>query len=213
MILFPKPDEPENFNERVRIRGIERLVEFRNRAEPPTPKEWTDFWKSYDYWTEFGETLDEAFSGLCSYTAMLTNGSHEVDHFTSKSVNPDSAYEWTNYRNTTGSTNRRKNNSNKPVLDPFEVELDWFEVNPFTGEICLGNVPESHKERAQNSISVLGLDSSRNQKARKRIAQRGLLPKNMHNEEILECIRDQSPLVAHAVNRFWNLRKDEMATE
>jgi uncharacterized protein (TIGR02646 family) len=218
MIRFSKPTKPTKFDERVLVRGLHKLAEFRKKertTSEPTPEEWETFWKSFGYWTEFSADLDDGFNGLCAYTALSTNGANEVDHFKAKSENPDSAYEWNNYRNTTGSTNKKKNRSNKPILDPFEIEDDWFEVNLFTGEISVSTqVPADMKERAENSIKVLGLDSSRNEKARKRLALVPLKKKNHHNEGVLECIEQASPLVARAVQKYWlRLATKEEETE
>jgi hypothetical protein len=46
----------------------------------------------------------------------------------SKHNYPELAYEWSNYRHAIGRVNGCKGNLDDLVLDPFEVEDDWFAI-------------------------------------------------------------------------------------
>ena len=48
-----------------------------------------------------------------------------VDHFYPKSVRPDMAYEWSNFRLASLKLNCRKREF-QDVLDPFTIEPGWF---------------------------------------------------------------------------------------
>ena len=51
-----------------------------------------------------------------------------VDHFLPKTTHPRLAYEWSNFRLASGRVNSSKG-SQTNILDPFEVENDWFHMD------------------------------------------------------------------------------------
>ena len=51
-----------------------------------------------------------------------------VDHYLSKKFHRDRAYDWNNYRYISPTVNSSKRNQDNKVLDPFDVQLGWFEV-------------------------------------------------------------------------------------
>jgi len=71
--------------------------------------------------------LYEAYNGVCSYIAhwIPRSSNPNVDHFIPKSVRPDLAYEWNNYRLACPLVNTYKLNY-QDVLDPFMLSKDWF---------------------------------------------------------------------------------------
>ncbi|WP_228019853.1 hypothetical protein [Sphaerospermopsis sp. LEGE 08334] len=52
----------------------------------------------------------------------------DLEHFLSCENHRHLAYEWTNYRFVSGWVNSSKGTLDNQVLDPFEVEDDWFEI-------------------------------------------------------------------------------------
>lgn len=81
-----------------------------------------------------------------------------VDHFIAKSALAGLAYEWSNYRLACSVMNSRKRDFDD-VLDPFELESDWFRLDLTCGRIF----PNPELEPAQTAlvtqtISRLGLD-------------------------------------------------------
>ncbi|WP_313808926.1 hypothetical protein, partial [Sphingobium sp.] len=51
-----------------------------------------------------------------------------VDHFHPKAIHPNLAYEWNNFRLSSGRVNSSKGNQTD-ILDPFEVQNDWFFID------------------------------------------------------------------------------------
>jgi len=110
------------------------------------------------FWLKFVEDLARAFEQRCGYSAIIIqNGT--VDHFQSWKNNRNLAYEWSNYRYADGRINARKQNVDDAVLDPFEVQDDWFEIIlPSLQLRMTDKVPSSMRDRAAYTIKRLGLD-------------------------------------------------------
>ena len=110
--------EPADFDVKCRQKGLDWLQKNpKGTRKPKRPK---------DYWGPFRTALADRFSNLCAYGAM-----HEpvgtVDHFQPVNADEALAYEWQNYRYASGWINSSKNRC-AAVLDPFDVQPDWFEV-------------------------------------------------------------------------------------
>jgi hypothetical protein len=154
MIKVEPQKEPPGFHDNVRVLGQEWLAANTCR-DPQRPN---DYWNQ---WAPCREHLADVFAHRCGYTACWMP-SGQVEHFVSWKRCKDTgqhhlAYEWTNYRWILPQLNGRKNI--KDVLDPFEVEDDWFEVNLFSLHLRLTDkVPSEHRQKAQMTIEVLGLD-------------------------------------------------------
>jgi len=148
MIRFPQAPEPPGFHERVRVRGNAWL------KEHPTGR-------PRDYWREFTPQLREGFRGLCGYSAMWIQ-SGDVDHFDPCVSNRALAYEWRNYRYADGMLNSKKQGrAAAEMLDPFEVEDDWFEVIlPSLQLVVTDRCPEGMRGRARAMLDALGLGHS-----------------------------------------------------
>lgn len=120
--VTPKP-EPEDFDRKVRQRGLAKI----NEGVEELP----------DYWRDFLPQLLEAYGRICSYACiyiMPVTGSKSVDHLAPKSKNRNLAYEWSNYRLACSLMNSRKSDF-EDVLDPFEIEDDWFELDPIFWQV------------------------------------------------------------------------------
>ncbi|MDR3322202.1 MAG: hypothetical protein LBS93_07105, partial [Synergistaceae bacterium] len=80
------------------------------------------------YWRRASDDLYKAYDGICAYTGEWfprTFSNASVDHFLPKSIAPNLAYEWGNYRLTTQKANSNKAD-NVGIADPFEIESGWF---------------------------------------------------------------------------------------
>lgn len=142
--IVPRP-EPAHFDEKVRRPGLQWLVEY--PARPPR-----------SYWRAVWSDLAEAFEGRCAYTASFTHDG-EVDHFVSCDEDRTQAYEWSNYRYCSGWINSKKQNlPSAKLLDPFEVQDDWFELGwPDLQLRVTERCPAELRERAEFMICRLGL--------------------------------------------------------
>ena len=112
----PLPEYP-NFNSDVRSPGAVFL------AGCPTPT--SDQFKKKNYWTRAAPELHTVYRGVCAYTAVYLAEQGSVDHYHPKSIHPNLAYEWSNFRLASGRVNNAKGNQTT-ILDPFEIEDDWF---------------------------------------------------------------------------------------
>ena len=119
MFIEPK-EEPLTFHEKVRQPGKGFL---KNNPNPKT-------WKNREYWQGCIAELYDAYEGICAYCVEWipeTTGDPTVDHFIPKSIRPELAYEWTNFRLACLRFNRWKQNF-QDVLDPFSIGSEWFLV-------------------------------------------------------------------------------------
>jgi uncharacterized protein (TIGR02646 family) len=119
--VAPQPESP-TFNEEVRVPGDKFLRKLGNLT--PTYKQWI----GHNYWKYIRYDLHDAYNGICSYCAnWIPRGesSPTIDHFIPKSIRPDLAYEWSNYRLACPLINTRKKDY-QDVLDPFTLHYNWF---------------------------------------------------------------------------------------
>lgn len=117
----PQP-EPDVFDQLVRIPGKHFLRKL--SGSKPTYKQW----KYQDHWKHIRFHLYKAYHGICAYSAhWIPCGSTvpNIDHFIPKSVEPELAYEWGNYRLAGSLVNALKRDW-QDVLDPFTIEDNWF---------------------------------------------------------------------------------------
>ncbi|MDB9467696.1 hypothetical protein [Dolichospermum circinale] len=116
MLKFNPPAEPENFDAKARQPGNNWLEKNPDKKRPK------------DYWSNFKSDLADGFGNLCGYTAMYDSTGGTVDHYLSWKYHPHLTYEWSNYRFAFGRVNSSKGTLDNQILDPFEVEDDWFEI-------------------------------------------------------------------------------------
>lgn len=126
MIRVERKDEPDGFNEQVRVPGKDYMAKNPGK-EPP------------DYWKNCKSDLYKAYNGYCAYTTFRINGrlNAVVDHFLPRSHHPEQLYEWSNYRLSSFHINSVKKD-HEPIIDPFELPENAFrladdmriEVNP-----------------------------------------------------------------------------------
>ncbi|MDZ4752430.1 MAG: hypothetical protein SGI87_12500 [Flavobacteriales bacterium] len=118
MIVISQQPEPESFDDVVRKKGLKFLRD----NEPPYN------WTYHAYWRDSLPDLCRAYRSICAYCChWIPNeqGSASVDHFIPKSITPDLAYEWANFRLASSKMNAKKRDYTD-VVDPFEIQADTF---------------------------------------------------------------------------------------
>ena len=119
MIPVELQGEPDGFCKQVRMPGACFL------ALVPRPK--AREWKGKEYWRRAIPDLRRAYASICSYSALWVSevtGASSVDHFEPRSLRPDLAYEWANFRYVCSKMNVAK--GIRRILDPFRIGADWF---------------------------------------------------------------------------------------
>ncbi len=152
----PQP-EPLDFDSKVRQPGRAFLKQHDHGSIP---------WREGRYWRECLPDLRKAYNNLCSYLAMWVMSSDDpndphpsVEHFVPKSARPDLAYEWSNYRLASGKANSDR--GQQEVMDPFLVKDDWFQTDPFTGEIHVAeSVDEATRKKLDATIAAVRLNDA-----------------------------------------------------
>jgi len=146
MLKFNPPAEPENFDAKARQPGNNWLEKNPDKKRPK------------DYWSNFKSDLADGFGNLCGYTAMYDSTGGTVDHYLSWKYHPHLTYEWSNYRFAFGRVNSSKRTLDNQILDPFEVEDDWFEILlPSLQLVITDAVPEEKRQKAEFTLKKLGL--------------------------------------------------------
>jgi 5-methylcytosine-specific restriction endonuclease McrA len=123
VIPVKQQSEPTDFDQKVRIPGHNFL---QNNPQP----QGENAWKGKEYWRKSLRHLYDVNNHICAYTAAWIpepEGSPTVDHFIPKSVAPDQAYEWSNFRLACKKANEWKG-VYQDILDPFQIGDDWFEI-------------------------------------------------------------------------------------
>jgi hypothetical protein len=112
--------EPGTFEARVRQPGRSFL-----RSNPrPTSEQF----RKRNYWNRCLPDLRSAYEAICAYSSCWIPTQGTVDHFWPKTVKPELAYEWENYRFVAEKLNNYKGES-QSVLDPFQIQIGWFVLN------------------------------------------------------------------------------------
>ena len=193
MIHVPSPiDEPTAFDVECRQAGLTYLQN--QEALPKRPK---------DFWSPFRLDLRRGFGGCCGYYAMYVHDGH-VEHFVSwntcKNNNtPHLAYEWNNFRFVDGALNSSKRTLDGLLLDPFEVQDDWFELELPTLLLRPVRVPADRMDAARLTLERLELD----QGLRVLELRWEWYDQHRRGDLPLGGLRRVAPLVARAIER-WN---------
>lgn len=141
MIRVALQPEYPNFDADVRSPGAAFLV----TCPAPTSAQF----KKKNFWSKAARELHAAYSGICAYTAMYLPEQGSVDHFLPKASHPHLAYEWSNFRLASGRVNSSKGSA-ADVLDPFQIENDWFYMDI---PACLLRANPSLEKALRNQIS------------------------------------------------------------
>ena len=161
MIFVREQDEPRRFNRKVRIPGRHFLVE--------TPSPTKQQWKAGSYWREILTEMNDAYAGICAYTChriVYDTGFATVDHFVVKTIEPELAYEWSNYRFVCGRMNGRKG-VHQDILDPFLLATNVFVLDfPSLQVLPSSEYGSRLVGQAETTINRLGLNDELSVKAR-----------------------------------------------
>jgi hypothetical protein len=191
MMRFTPPPEPADFEQQVRKAGNNWLVK-----NPDT--------KLKDFWSCFKPELAKGFQNLCSYSVMyIPSRMGTVDHYLSKSKaeNRHLIYEWKNYRYALQRVNSCKGTYDRQILDPFEIEDNWFEIILPSCQLVLTDaVPVGDRDRAQFTIKQLQLQNNEWVIEQRQEWYRMYL----ENELNLEGLEKKAPLIARAVKKQLN---------
>ena len=185
MIRVHPASEPADFDVKVRGPGLRAIAELVGEAAPrprrgrprkkvASRREDIPAAAFPDLWREALDDLLESYGRLCAYLGLYIprgTGAPSVDHMLPKSLAWDRVYEWDNYRLASAWMNARKGAA-RDVLDPFEVEDGWFEL-----ELCdyqvrpAPGLPTGHHDQVQGTIDRLGLSHPEVCKARRTYAE------------------------------------------
>lgn len=155
--------EPVDFVQRVRDPG----QAFLSTKSHPRGSEW----KNKEYWQAVIDDMYEAYSGICAYCCEWiapTTGDPTIDHFVPKSIEPQKAYEWSNFRLACLRFNRWKQD-HQDVLDPFTLGTGWFQLQlPSLQVLPNPELPLEDSSRVISTIKRLRLNHTLCINSRKR---------------------------------------------
>lgn len=172
MIHVALADEPDDFDAKVRQPGLSAIGELvgeqptlrrpgPRRAQVASRREEIPASKFPDFWTRAVNDLMTAYHRICAYVACYiepVTGMPTVDHMIPKSQGWDQVYEWSNFRLACSRMNSRKNDA-PDVLDPFEVETGWFELEVVSFQLKpSAGVDAPTRRRITDTITRLGLN-------------------------------------------------------
>ncbi|MBK1643066.1 hypothetical protein CKO25_00025 [Thiocapsa imhoffii] len=191
MIRVTPAPEPPDFDAKVRQPGLRAIAEmtgqvpayprrsgkaFKQRTRQEVQSDGTSISVSIDrpedlpaseiepYWTNAIADLMQAYDEVCAYSCFRIHpvtGAASVDHMAPKSRAWDRVYEWDNYRLAAARLNARKN-AFGDVLDPFEVQNGWFELELVGFQIIPAHgLTKDICKQVQNTIDRLRLNDFR----------------------------------------------------
>ena len=192
--VTPQP-EPDDFDEKVRRKGLKYLQENGIALDRSLPSGTI----LPSYWRNCLYDLYARYNGLCAYLAIFferVTGGGSVDHFIAKSKRADLAYEWSNYRLACSTMNSRKWKFDD-VLDPFEICEGMFHLEIVGGRIYPNpRLPAGELKRVADTIKRLGLDDPKCREMRARHYQ-----EYMEGQFTSEFFKRRSPFVWYEANR------------
>ena len=121
------------------------------------------------YWTAAIDDLMQAYDEVCAYSCFRIHpvtGAASVDHMAPKSRAWNRVYEWDNYRLAAARLNARKNACGD-VLDPFEVQYGWFELELVGFQVIPGQrlaEDDDIRKQVQNTRERLRLNDVRSER-------------------------------------------------
>lgn len=123
-----------------------------------TPRPNNRAFRKHEYWSRARAHLWEAYNKVCAYTSFHLPTGGSVDHFVPKSIAPELAYEWSNYRLCLERVNNWKRNS-QIAVDPCFMESDWVYLSL---PECIVRVSDGAgpivRSRLKQSIELLKLN-------------------------------------------------------
>lgn len=192
MIPVDLQQEPAVFEASVRAPGRR----FLSRTPNPTSKQFTN----HSYWRRILKELHDAYGGICAYSCHwipYDTGADTVEHFRAKTLFPRQAYEWDNYRLVCATLNGRKGIYDD-VLDPFDLENDWFVIDfPSLLVKPAAGLEAGAVQEVLSTINRLGLNEEGTcWRGRERYVR------NFCKKCItFEFLREEAPFIAHELDR------------
>ena len=192
MIAIARQNEPANFDRLVRQPGSKFLATVPN----PTDAQWT----KKSYWQRALPDMRNAYNKICAYCACWiphSTGSHSIDHFTAKKINPQLAYEWNNFRYVSSRFNSRK--GIKAIVDPLAMIVQWFVID-FTTFLIKPNkavLTAEELKLANDTISILKLNDDEDL-----VNERQVYFQDYKTGEItFDYLKRQAPFIATEIER------------
>lgn len=150
LIRVQEKHEYADFDAQVRRPGLAFLATCSNPSSQQFGK--------HAYWNRARAELHAAYDKVCAYTCIYLVDPGSVDHFMPKSIYPELAYEWNNYRLARGRFNTSKGNTVE-VMDPFAIQNGWFVLDIPS---CLVKASEDLapvvRKRVNATINILRLN-------------------------------------------------------
>lgn len=210
MIRVEQVPEPADFDRKVRQPGLRAISEMtgapalpKRRGRPreviaASPDE-IPADKFPPFWTEALPELLEVYGRVCAYMSFYierVTGAASVDHMLPKSVDWREIYEWRNYRLACSLMNSRKN-ACRDVLDPFEIEDNWFRMELVGYQVIPDpDLPADIREKVQATIERLKLNDYECLKLREEYAEEFYL-----GDISLDRLRRRAPFLAREIER------------
>ena len=208
MIHVRLAEEPEAFNQAVRIPGLRAIAEMVGEGSPRRGrprKKIADHREEVSpdqfpaYWTESLNDLMSLYHRVCAYSCFFIHeitGARSVDHFAAKSRLWHRVYEWNNYRLACALMNSRKKDFND-VLDPVQIDDGWFQLKLVGFQVLPASTQHPFTQDViQQTIDRLKLNDSHFRNARAEDAEAYWNGDISLNRPILE-----SPFVAMELHR------------
>jgi len=154
------------------------------------------------FWRAALDDMLECYERRCAYLAMYiphATGSPTVDHVAPKSYAWQLVYEWSNYRLCTSIINAKKG-ALLDLVDPFEVQPGWFELNLNTFHVVRGQTaPTSKHAKIDATLPVLNLRPC--WKEREEYVYRYRLGPKPQKGIDLPFLEDRAPFIAAELRR------------
>ncbi len=157
----------------IRVQSIAPTPSYELKVRTPgeaflgvNPSPTRDQFNRNDFWCEIHDEMYSAYGGICMYCASWTPRTPQgaslqqssVDHFMPKSLFPQLAYQWTNFRLCRNDINSNKS-TDLHVPDPFAIHNEWFEVDFATWRVGpSGKAPVYIYHRIRSAFVRLGLN-------------------------------------------------------
>ena len=184
MIPVRPAQEPSTFDAKVRQPGLRAIAELVGETPPRVAgRRFVQVATSRgeispdalpDYWRNALDDLLEGYNRVCSYLCLYIprgTGAPSVDHMVAKSTRWNQVYEWTNYRLACSLMNARKG-AVASVLDPFDIEDDWFVLELVEFQVVPGEaLPPDVETAVEATIERLRLNDLECCKARLEFAE------------------------------------------
>ncbi len=181
--VVPAP-ESATFDSKVRQPGLRALAR-KGKIRP--------------YWTRALDDLMAAYHEICAYSCFRIHpitGARSADHFAPKPKDRDNIYEWSNYRLVCSRLNSSKRDFGD-VLDPFEIEDGWFQLELLGYRVKPSPALDASKRtQVQDTITRLKLNAPLFYNERIKVAEQYL-----SGDISLRILEENAPFVAKELRR------------